>query len=719
MLTASIRIGLSVLFLLLTLLSQATATEQNQEPPPLSEEQKMEQIKGFFESEYQEVDYFRTDRLLLTATKRNIPIRKAPAIATVITQEEIRYMGARNLRDVLTMVPGIGVSKNEFGIYMYEVRGIRTPLSEKILVMIDGHSLNKSIITGSALYRIFQDMPVKDIKQIEVIRGPGSALYGANAFVAVINIITRDAVDISGVELSGSLGNFHTGEINLVGGKIYNNGFQVSGSLDYFMSNGENFLIEEDALHAQGLSFFSSAPGYAFTEIEKTDIFLKASYKDLAFKGHYISHRFDAFYIGFSHVLTDDSSDPVTNFWSEVTYSPKLTDRLQTTFKAYFDFYEQDTLAEIMPEGFLGIFPDGMFAGPKCKNQTIGGEMQVDYDPSNDNHFVVGAMYERTRQYDVKQLANFNPLTGAPLPSGQVEDVSDILNWNIEEDRNVWALYFQDEWSIKENLTFTAGVRHDHYSEFGGTTNPRFGLVWGFIEKADLKLLYGEAFRAPNFAELYNLPNPVVWGNPNLNPETIKTYEVSTTFRLKRHFTVDLNYFHNDIEDLIVWGPPTIASGTTPVYINAGSAEVDGVEVILSGNYTSDDYWKLTYTYQNPEDGNGVSLRDVPKHRATAGINLGLTDYLTIHADVLWTGTRPRFVDDSRLDMGQHTVLNMTLTADNFFKNLEIQLAVYNILGEDYEDPDSSVNDTQPLPYIPNDFPREGRTIWGELRYTF
>ena len=163
--TVSIRIVLSVLFFLFIFLSQANAAEQNQQSPPLSEEQKMEQIKGYFESEYQEEDFFRTDRLLLTATKRNMPVRKAPAIATVITQEEIRYMGARNLRDVLTMVPGLGVSINEFGVFMYEVRGIRTPLSEKILVMIDGHSLNKSIITGSALYRVLNGFPVKNIRQ--------------------------------------------------------------------------------------------------------------------------------------------------------------------------------------------------------------------------------------------------------------------------------------------------------------------------------------------------------------------------------------------------------------------------------------------------------------------------------------------------------------------------------------------------------------------------
>ena len=727
MLIVSIRIVLSVLFLLFTLLSQATATEENQQSPLLPEEQKMKQVKSYFESEYQEEDFFRTDRLLLTATKRNLPIRKAPAIATVITQDEIRYMGARNLRDVLTMVPGIGVSVNEFGVFMYEVRGVRTPLSEKILVMIDGHSLNKSIITGSALYRVLYGFPIRNIKQIEVVRGPGSALYGANAFVAVINIITRDAVDISGIEVSGKVGSFDTYNINLVGGKIFNNGLKISGSLDYFNSNGENFYIEQDAL---GL------PGYAFSGIEKTDVFLEASYNDFAFKGHYMSNRLDGFNIGLAYALTDESIDPVTNYWAELSYSPKVAERLQATFKVYTDFYEQDTSAELMPEGFsafipptipppvppdmtnfnLVSFPNGMIGGPKLKNQTIGGEVQLDYDLSTENHLVVGAMYERTRQYDVKAINNFDPRFFPPVPIylGSVQDISAWGNWNVDEDRNVWALYVQDEWGIRDNLNLTAGVRHDHYSDFGGTTNPRIGLVWGFIEKADIKLLYGQAFRAPNFAELYNTNNPVNVGNSNLNPEKIKTYEAGVTARLKSHFTVDLNYFHNDIEDLIVWGDPIFPNGPA-LHINAGVAEVDGMELIFSGNYSYNDFWKLTYSYQNPEDGAGNDLPDVPKHRATASVNLGINDFLTAHADVLWTGSRSRKMGDTRADISSHTVVNMTLTAENFYKNFEIQLSVYNIFDQDYRDPDTS----GAAQLIPNDFPRDGRAIWGELSYKF
>jgi iron complex outermembrane receptor protein len=217
--------------------------------------------------------FFEEEELVI-ATRRATPVRKAPAIATVLTAKEIRNMGARNLIDVLKMVPGFGVSITEYGVQMFEVRGIRTPISEKVLLMIDGHSLNKSF-TGSALYTLAQDMSVENIKKIEVIRGPGSALYGANAFVAVINVITREPDEINGIEVKGGYGSFDTSHGNTTAGKVFENGLALSGSLDYVKTDGDKTRIERDALYGTP---FTTAPGDAFYSTEKTDLFVKASY---------------------------------------------------------------------------------------------------------------------------------------------------------------------------------------------------------------------------------------------------------------------------------------------------------------------------------------------------------------------------------------------------------------------------------------------------------
>ena len=265
---------------------------------------------------------------------------------------------------------------------------------------------------------------------------------------------------------------------------------------------------------------------------------------------------------------------------------------------------------------------------------------------------------------------------------------------------DIWSAYIQDEWRVIDNLNLTAGLRYDHYSDFGDTTNPRVGIVWGFWEKADLKLLYGQAFRAPNFVELYNRNNPVNVGNTNVKPEKITTYEAGIGFKPAKAFTVDLNYFYSDIEDLIIWN-----SQSPALHVNAGNAKIDGIELVLTGQYTADNYWKLSYTYQDPEDSDtGERLPYVPLHRASGNINYGITKYLNMHTDVLWTGERYRLDGDTRDPVAAYTTVDLALTLKNFFKTLEIQGTVHNLFDEKYADPDTS----GAKQYIPGDFPREG-----------
>jgi outer membrane cobalamin receptor len=121
----------------------------------------------------EELLMFVDEQELVTATKRPISIRKAPATATIITADDIRDMGARTLVDVLKMVPGFGISINQFGTLLVEVRGIRTSTSEKILVMIDGHSLNKNTNGSALLYNFANNLPIENIRQVEVVKGPG------------------------------------------------------------------------------------------------------------------------------------------------------------------------------------------------------------------------------------------------------------------------------------------------------------------------------------------------------------------------------------------------------------------------------------------------------------------------------------------------------------------------------------------------------------------
>lgn len=664
---------------------------------------EMKSVEEMFEEELSEEDYFKADRLLVTATKRKISLRKAPAIAAVITADEIKNMGARYLSDVMKMIPGFQISINDMGRYMYEVRGIRTSTSEKLLVMMDGHRLNEAY-TGAALSHLFNDLSIENIKQIEVIRGPGSALYGANAFVAVINIITKNAVDVDGVEAGIAGGSYDTRKINLQGGKSIDD-FKAFGSVNYFDTDGAGLIIESDLV---GGAPFSMTPGEADMSVEKTEAFLKLDYKDLSFKAHYAKKDRGA-YIGFAGALTDENDYEHKNFWSELKYVANLTERFSSTFRAYYDYFEQDANLELFSEGFMGVYPDGAIGGPVLKDRIYGGEIQVDVDLFKGNHLIAGVNVEQIEQYDVAQSTNFDPLTFAPDEPYRLRP-DQPFNKNVTRD--IWAVYIQDEWAIMDNLGITAGMRYDNYDDFGDTANPRVGFVWNFVEAADLKLLYGQAFRAPSFVELYNQNNPGAIGNEKLDPETIKTYEIALGYKLKEMHTVNVNYFYNEIEDLII-----LDGSTAPaVFRNMWNAEVQGIEVVMAGKYSLSNYWQFTYTWQDAENSDtNEQLPDVPEHKVAFSVNYEFHKHLNAHADVLWIGERLRSTGDIRDDIDSYTTVDVSLLARNFVDGLEMQVTVFNLFDEDYEDPDMS-GAAQTIYY---DYPRQGTTCMAEIRYHF
>ena len=668
-------------------------------------EEKMEEVREMFSSPYQEEDYYRADRLLLTATKRMMSLREAPAIATVITADEIAAMGARNLMDVLQTVPGIGVSRNEQGFFMFDVRGISTVKSEKILFLIDGHSLNKNY-ASSGLVNFGDYLSVDNIRQIEIVRGPGSALYGDNAFVAVVNVITKEAYDLEGVEVKLSGGSFDTSKFSILGGNIFDNGLQAFGSLNYWQTNGPNLTIAQDRWRGNPIT---RAPGSADTAYEALELFVKLAYKDFSYEGHLVDNS-RGVYVGFGNALTEDNSTGYQNFWHEVAYRRVLTPSLTGAAKVYWDHFEQDASVQLMPPGFLGSFPEGMIGGPLCKDSTVGGELQLDYDLTDRNHLLLGLHYEKMRQYDVKSISNFNPNTYAYL--GGVQDISAWGNWNKDAIRESYATYLQDEWEVVNDVKLTAGVRYDHYNDFGDTTNPRAGVVWNFSKQGEIKLLYGEAFRAPNFSELYNDNNTSLVGNEDLQPEEITTYEAVIGYRLTDRLAVDLNYFWLEISNQI----SRDTSVAPNEYANIGGSQSDGVELVLNYQFGAEDYLKLTYTYQDPRDASSnEALPYVPNQRVGGSVNYALSRYFSGHADVLWTGERSRPAGDSRAAVDPHTTVNVAVTAKNFYRGIEIRGAIYNLFDERYVDPDLS----GATEYIPDDYPRAGISGMLTVGYRF
>lgn len=657
---------------------------------------------------------FGADTVLSIATRHGTPSSKAPSIVTVITDKEIKNLGFRTLVEVLRTVPGFEILKwGDYGNSFPAVRGIAG--SNKIRVMIDGHFVN-SPLTGGA-FTHFDDFPLESIKKIEIIRGPGSALYGENAFSAVINIITKEAHEIDGVHVSSGYGSYETYDENVVFGDAHGP-VAVSGMAHYRQTKGFDGVVKSDSqsiidkqLAPFKIPAASMAPGRVEDWRQEYDVDLKMVYENVYVRGFYLNKDKGPF-IGAQYALNDETRLGDNYVFGEVGYKKTFDDNLTIQPRAYYDQFDSSLYIEALPEGTtllvsnkLYSYPNGMIGDGRVAEKIAGAEIPIDYELFDGNLLTLGFEYRLINQTNVRDFRNFNPVTLAPL-SG-MQDFSDTYPFIEEATRRIGSVYLQDTWNLTDALNLTLGVRHDQYSDFGGTTNPRAGLTWEFIKNASLKLLYGEAFRPPSFADMFSANQPAIQGNKDLRPETIRSYEAGLSYKFNKYVTSSVNYFNNFVDDLITLR----TAQNTSRFENAGKAYIQGFEMETKVDFMKGNYVFMNYTFQNPEDDNGDDLPFVAQQKGNFGVNVHYWKYINTNVNTFISGTRSREVGDTRDDMPSYALLNLSVIGKEFFKTMEIQGTVFNLLDKDYSDPGPTS--------IPGDLPRPGRTFWIGLGYQF
>ena len=186
---------------------------------------------------------------------------------------------------------------------------------------------------------------------------------------------------------------------------------------------------------------------------------------------------------------------------------------------------------------YLGLSPMVIIGNPEIFENHLRLGLKVDYQGFAQHKLTMGTGYYHGEIDKVTEEKNFglNPDTLLPiLPGDPLVDVSDTpLVFLTEDQRENHYLYFQDVWLLDNDWELTAGLRYDNYSDFGSTVNPRIALVWSTSYKLTTKFLYGEAFRAPSFAQTRAINNPLILGNINLKPEQIESFEIAFDYRPK------------------------------------------------------------------------------------------------------------------------------------------------------------------------------------------
>lgn len=649
----------------------------------------------------EELRYLQAENYVITATRTKEDIEKCGASVTVITEDQIRKMGARDLFDILQIVPGIGITQNSIGQGEIEARGIKTTFSEKVLVLVDGHSINNQLVNGG-FQTGFGGLVVENMKRVEVVRGPGSALYGANAFLAVVNVITKEAEDAEGLTVTLHGGAYDTAGANVLYGKTGPYGDAVV-NYNYYDTDGLRAEFERDAIGASGRTTAYKT---------KHDLDIKLGSDGYRLHARFAGNEHGPF-VGLGDVLSDETEFDFTDFFLDVSKTYKVNDRLSIAPRVYYDHLKWENFFELYPEGFdgfgVGLYPDGVLILSGITCSKFGGEVVANYTINETNKAVFGVSYEENKQFDVVDERNYDGTTGQPLPGGY-QDVSDDPSqvWASDQDRSILAFFVEDIWDIREDLRLVLGARYDNYDDFGGTLNPRASAIWEFADGYNLRILYGSAFREPTFAELYNQNNPMIVGNPGLEPEEIDTYEIAVSGQFTDNLRGRLTGFRNEIDNLIAQGVPNV---------NTGEATVTGGELEFSYSFRPGSYFAVNYTLQDAEEKvTGERVPDTPKQRANLMLNVGLPYDWDLWTHVQLKGSTIRAVGDGRDDVDSYGTVNVALTTPTLLgcEGLSFSVGVWNLFDKDCVDPSSPS-----LGVAKSDYPRPGRTAFVRMGYTF
>lgn len=615
-----------------------------------------------------------------SASRKSERVDDAPANITVISREMIDRRGYYSLYDLLRDQPGFDFSTDQpSGEYPahFHFRGIGDLGQAKVILMVDGIVQND--ISNGWIRNVGFDFSFNDVDRVEIVTGPGSALYGANAYAGVIHVITKQG-DENFPPRSGQ--QTHV-DARLMGGQYgtfapelflahrTRSGLQVQLSGRFYGSKGDMGLNRPD-------------PGNYFHNNFEPDSVLTTEHGVIANERNPDGSR-KAIPDGFNTSINDlylrgriakDGFALAFNFWdrneglgSEVpgyeyfantegidyrahhngfsiigVYDTELDDRVNSTSRVYF----RNT--SVRPgTGFVYTYQyqsvnNGVDSAVVDKKKAYSGDgyvvgldQQMNFELADRNLLIAGVQLEHyIKQYWGISLGPEQDISSTNVGSTFPNELPSVQP--VYFARN-FAFYAQDEHRFDDRYHLTAGVRIDVGNQFGNSINPRLG----FVRKGkgiNFKLLYGQAYKIPTVFELFD-----EWrGNENLEPEKINTGEVEIGYTFKKSARIRANIFYNSLQDLILEAPnpdtsdvPLGPSGQKATYFqNSGSSSIAGFSV--RGDLELFRHLLAYANYTFTADGNGEALTGVAQHKVNFGFNYLLKNKLNINVRANWVG---------------------------------------------------------------------------------
>lgn len=628
-----------------------------------------------------------------SASKYVQSAQHAPSAVQVIEAEDIRRHGWRTLTEALDSLPGV-YSVNDRAYDFVGARGFLIPgdYNTRFLLLLDGQRLNDNIYEQANFGHEFQlDMAL--IERIEYVPGPGSSIYGSNAVFGVINVITRHAKSLPGLEAGHRMSSDGWRETRLTGSHFgRGDGPDVVASF----SHGKQRPRDLAYPGAAGLGTADGSPSadgmtHALDRSAVTRTFVSVAeggFSTSAWAARREVHPSSALY-GSNF---DDGRLRIVDgaYGVRAGYQAALGERWhvdsrlvlqKTTYAADYPFFDPNA---------------GSYLN---RDQTAGtwwtGEARVLYAGLERHKLIAGIEVSADRRSTLKN-ADVDVAINPPLA--------------VDTRGHRQGVYVQDEWHLAPAWRLNAGLRHDHFSSGRANTSPRLGMIWDASERTTFKLLAGRAYRVANAYETFYANNLNYVANPNLQPETIRTLEAVGEYRPHGGILLGASLFDYRIENLI---RQVDTGGGVLQYQNQPAISARGVELHYQQRRSSGPSVFASAAFNHVLDASGNRLGNSPRWIGKLRGSQPLFDERLIAAlEIRGVGRRATEWQGRRDELGSQLTINATLSATRLAPGLEAQLRVLNLFDRPLRQPAS---DEVPVPALP----MEGRLWQLGLTYAF
>lgn len=605
-------------------------------------------------------------QLVTTPSKVKFTQQESPGIVTLITEKDIKVSGANDLIDVLKLVPGISFHTDVQGVVGIGMRGIWGH-EGKVLIMIDGQEMNELLYGNIAFGNHFD---VSQIKKIEVVRGPGSSVYGGFAELGVINIITKEANDLNGVEVNSSLGSFQNAyahrNVSVKAGKAFTNG---KISLLGFVGQAQRSNQIYTSVYGTQTNLannFSTNP---------SNLNFGFNYKNLTAKLILDSYSMKS-RITYDTIEHNPLPTKFKSLNAEINYKIQLNSKVTITPK--FQYINQKPWENIVSNSITNI---------NLRAQKVLANIEGDYNPTRKVNLLFGV--ER-----FVQLAQNYEKAESPVFTADSSDK--FKNFTT-------SIYLQG--TVKHKIAnLTIGGRYLHNDIFGAAFSPRVALTRTFND-LHIKFLYSEAFKTPTIMN-------IAW-NPNIKPENTQVFEVETGYKLNSYIDFSVNAFSVLINHPIVYE----YVNNKDFFRNHSQTGSIGLEGNI--NWHSEKV-KLNFNYayyssngRNKVDNyallqNTNSVLGFANHTANLNATYNFTEQFSVNNIFSYVGSRYAYqfgsynqVDDSFNPLKIDPTLQWNIfvnASDLFTQNFDLGFGINNILNQQiyFVQPYNSLN--APLP---------------------